>query len=216
MLEILPPQMDAPLSAVATEDAQAFFRRAFEAEQAHDFAIRQAEAHAQPLGRVDWKRCRFSSCRLPGADFRDGDFSNVLFESCDLSGANFNGAIFGRAVFRGCKMTGADLAACGLNDVLFEDCALDYISLTATRANGLLFRECRMREALLGEMAGKRYAFESCDLTRAALTQTSLKGLNLTGSVIDGIIAGERELRGATVSAAQACELARLLGVIVK
>jgi uncharacterized protein YjbI with pentapeptide repeats len=46
--------------------------------------------------------------------------------------------------------------------------------------------------------------------------KTPLKGIDFTGSKIDGMILSGEELKGAIVSVYQASELAKLLGLIVK
>ena len=80
------------------------------------------------------------------------------------------------------------------------------------------FERCRLREASLTELRAKKGAFEvsGCDLARAVLFRTPLAGLDLTTCIIEGAALEGPELRGAVVTAQQACELARLLGVIIK
>ena len=67
--------------------------------------------------------------------------------------------------------------------------------------------------------------FEECSLSgfslagagfaRVSFFQTPLKEIDFTASDITGITVSLHELRGAVISAVQAVELARLLGVIV-
>ena len=58
--------------------------------------------------------------------------------------------------------------------------------------------------------------FCSCSLTGAEFFRTPLAGIDLTTDDIGGIAVAGPELRGAVVTAYQASELARLLGVVIR
>ena len=53
-------------------------------------------------------------------------------------------------------------------------------------------------------------------MPRADFTGTSLKGIDLTEDEIEGLLVSGPELRGAIVTPLQACDLARLLGLIIR
>ena len=53
-------------------------------------------------------------------------------------------------------------------------------------------------------------------LVRADLTGAKLKGADLRGADIEGITARAEDVRGAIVTPAQAMELARLLGLVIR
>ena len=50
----------------------------------------------------------------------------------------------------------------------------------------------------------------------AELFKTPLEGMDLTTCQIDGLIVDPPSLRGAVVTAVQACGLAKLLGLIIR
>ena len=58
--------------------------------------------------------------------------------------------------------------------------------------------------------------FEVCPLMAAELFKTPLEGMDLTTCQIDGLIVDPPSLRGAVVTAEQACGLAKLLGLIIR
>ena len=64
----------------------------------------------------------------------------------------------------------------------------------------------------------KGLSLERCRLTGANLFRTSLGGLDLSSCQLEGLILSERgdELRGAVVGLAQAAQLAKRLGIIIK
>ena len=65
----------------------------------------------------------------------------------------------------------------------------------------------------------ERVEFSLCDLTMAEFSRTRLKGLSFVDSDIRGIRVGDTgsfELKGLKVSALQASELARLLGLEIE
>lgn len=61
-----------------------------------------------------------------------------------------------------------------------------------------------------------RWTVTECDLTQVDFAKTALSGQRLDTCVIDGLRIEGTELRGAVVSPAQACELAKLLGVVIR
>lgn len=65
-------------------------------------------------------------------------------------------------------------------------------------------------------MIHKDWAFTDCDLTRATVFRTAMKGVDLTTCTLDGLLVGLNDLRGMIVTAAQAAELSKLLGLVVK
>lgn len=74
-----------------------------------------------------------------------------------------------------------------------------------------------MREAVLSDVKFRRARFRGTDLTAAEFFKSPLKGIDLSDCIIDGISLSDTlyELRGAKVTAAQAVELAKLLGLTV-
>ena len=73
-------------------------------------------------------------------------------------------------------------------------------------------------EAMFNHTRLLHWAVQDTDFSGASFAATPLKGLDLRGCRLDGAGFGEehRSLRGAVVDWAQAAELARLLGIVIK
>ena len=93
----------------------------------------------------------------------------------------------------------AAFSECGMKAVLFEQ----------TDLSGAAFSDIGLRRRAM-------FAFRECSLAGAQFLHTPLAGQNFATCNIEGIALEGPELRGARVTALQACELAKLLGVIVE
>ena len=81
----------------------------------------------------------------------------------------------------------------------------------------MLFDGVRLCEASLGALRARgAWRLHACDLSGADLLGTSLAGQDLTECEIAGVRLAGGEVRGAVVTPAQACELAKLLGVVIR
>ena len=160
--------------------------------------------------------CLFDGCRLLDMEIEGVFFVDVVFRDCDLSNLSMRGGVFIRCVFERCRLTGADLAEASLTDVTFLNCKGDYLGLAQARCKDVRFVGCELTEAGMQEMQLARTVFEGCRLQRAELFHTPLSGIDLTTDEIDGIRLEGSELKGAIVTPLQACELARLLGLIIR
>lgn len=215
-MDIILPQLEhSRLEEVSADRADGYWEAAAYDERAENARIIGAAAPGAQLPGVDWKHVVFESCRLSGAAMTKSYFSNVSFRKCDLTTVDFRDSTFGRVEFRDCKLIGANFGNCGLNDLLLPGSQADYTVFSFSRFKRVLFKECSLREAQLNEISGKEYGFRDCNLTRANFHRTSLKGVDLSTCEIDGISASEYELKGASVTALQACELAKLLGIVI-
>ena len=153
----------------------------------------------------------FAGCEIPSPRFRD-----VRFVKCDLSNAKLRGCEATRVEFVDCRLTGIIAAECCWQDVLIENCDGRYAQFNSGR-----FRTCELKasnftEADFSDAALEGTMFARTVLRRADLSRARLRGADLRGAEIEGIIVGPAEVRGAIVSAAQALDLARLLGLIIK
>lgn len=210
---VLPPQLeDAVPLEQALSPAQVF------EHPVREYRFTGGSAAGMPLEKTEYKACVFKDCRFFGAVLANAWFQNVLFENCDFSGAELIEATFQKAQFVRCKLTGVNLTAAVLTDVTLEDCiAPDAAFSEATLKNVLFLRGDYSGAAFWNVRRRSVFRFQECRLERAEFLHTSLNGQDLTGCDIAGAaFSGEGELRGAKVTALQACELAKLLGVIIE
>lgn len=103
--------------------------------------------------------------------------------------------------------------------VVFERCKMEFANFTLGKFRGVRFAGGTMRSVGFDECRFERVEFSLCDLTMAEFSRTRLKGLSFVDSDIRGIRVGDTgsfELKGLKVSALQASELARLLGLEIE
>lgn len=210
---VLPQQ---PEDAVPLEQALSL-AQAFE-QPVREYRFTGGSAMGMRLEKTEYKACVFKDCRFAGAVLANAWFQNAVFENCDFSGAELIEATLQKVRLVGCKLTGANLTAAVLTDVSLEDCiAPDAVFSETTLKNVLFLRGDYSGAAFWDVRKRSVFRFAECRLERAEFLHTSLNGQDLTGCDIAGAaFSGEGELRGAKVTALQACELAKLLGVIIE
>jgi uncharacterized protein YjbI with pentapeptide repeats len=155
---------------------------------------------------VSFANCEFGSIRL-----RD-----VCFEKCDLSNSVLRGFEATRVEFIDCRLIGMRAIECRWSSVLVENCEARYIQLNDGQARVCEVRGSNLAECDLRNTDLEGTIFSQALLYRADLTGAKLRGADLRGADIEGVTVRAEDLRGAIVNAAQAMDLARLLGVIIK
>lgn len=165
--------------------------------------------------KIEILGCRLDHCRLSGRLDRCY-IRDTVFDTCDLSNIDLSGAILRRVSFRSCKLLGSKFAEARLDHVLFSDCPMQLTNLTLTSLKNVGFESCNLENGSLQEIKSSGLYFKNCRLTAASLFRTSLRAMDLTTDEISGIQVALDDLKGAVVTPLQACELAGLLGLIVK
>ena len=94
-------------------------------------------------------RVQASGIRATGANFSDGDLTDVVFESCRLDLASFRLARLTRVVFRDCRLDDADFYGANLSSVSFEDSSLPRASFDAA-----VFARSEIRSCDLTDLGG--------------------------------------------------------------
>jgi len=152
-----------------------------------------------------------SACEIPAARFQD-----VRFVKCDLSNASLRGFEARRVEFIDCRLIGMAATECQWQDVLVQNCDGRYVQLNDGRIRTGEFRASDFSEADFRGTDLEGTSFAQVLLSRADLSHSKLRNADLRGAAIDGILVGSEDVRGAIVTAAQAMELARLLGLVIK
>ena len=203
MEPVLPREME---TAIPLEEALAM-AAAYE-EPVYGYAFAGGSAAGHQLEKTEYKACIFTNCRFTGAALSGAWFQNAVFENCDLSGAKLLEATLQKVRLRGCKLSGVNFAAAVLSDVTLEECVAEGAVFSEAVFKNVIFRKDNLRSVV---------RFQDCCRVQAEFLHTSLNGQDLTTCDIEGAgFSGEEELRGAKVTPVQACELAKLLGVIIE
>lgn len=180
------------------------------------FTFHGGSAAGAQLEKVELFASRFAHCRFTGAALQKSDVRDCLFENCDFAGARFLEGTLRRCVFRGCKLAGTNFGGASLEDVRFENCTGGGAVFSEAVLKNVAFDSCRLDDAWFADVRARGpYRFADCALRRADFLRTPLAGQDLSTCDIEGMAVAGPELKGAKVSALQACELARLLGVTI-
>ena len=137
-----------------------------------------------------------SACGVPAQRL---EVSGCVFENCRFSSAIFHDASFSDVIFRNCEISNVDYSECFFRRVVFED----------SKMIGSNFAE-----AIL--CGFKSVQFEESKLIGIEFLHTPLTGIDFTTNEIDGIQLSGEELRGAIVTPVKACDLSRLLGLVIR
>ncbi len=141
---------------------------------------------------------------------------DVRLVRCDFSNATWRKFQATRVEFVECRLIGMKALECNWQDVLLRDCDGRYLQLTDGRLRSCEFRESNFTEADLRSVDFSSTLVGQLDLTRADLRGARLRNLDLRDSEIEGMLVAPEDVKGAVVSAPQAMELARLLGLVIR
>lgn len=165
--------------------------------------------------KVDFQRTVFTSCRFAGCDFSGSSFYDSSFINCDFSNCRFNSCYFKNCRMDDCKGDGCDLSHTSFLFTTVEKGSYSYANFSNTLWKNSAIIQTRMNMAYFSNSKFNKLRFDQVNLTRAEFFHTPLKGVDLSGCIIEGITVSETfsELRGLKIDASQALDLALLLGV---
>lgn len=167
-------------------------------------------------GSLRFEAVHVSGGRMDGSDLVNLTWTDVLCERCNLSMITWRGARLTRAVVRDCRVTGGKLVESALESVRFVDCHFDYASFADARLRQVVFQSCQLREVDFhgADLAGT--VFVECELHGADFSRAKLAGADISASSAGGITVGPADVRGLVVNRAQASEMAKLFGLVVR
>ncbi len=141
---------------------------------------------------------------------------DVRLVKCDLSNAILHGFDATRIEFIDCRMTGMRAIECHWEDTLVENCDMRYVQLSDSHIRSSEFKSCNLSEADLQGVNFQGAIFSNAILRQTDLSRAKLQEIDLRGAEIEGFIVRPEDLRGAIFNVAQAIDLARLLGIVIK
>jgi len=156
------------------------------------------------------ERVVFAQARMQTAVLRD-----VRLVKCDLSNAVLRGFEARRVEFIDCRLLGMKVIECRWHDVLVENCDARYAQFNGGIVRSCEFKGTRLDEADFRGVNLEGTTFVDTALRRADLSGARLNNVNLRGADIDGLVVRAEDLKGALVTAPQAMDLARLLGLVI-
>lgn len=214
---ILAPTQSPRLEVAERPEELLDMTRAME-EPLADWHISSGQFFSEQLKEMRFERCTFTGCRFAGAELAGASFVDCRFKNCDLSGVRADNVYFCRCDFDGVKALGAVFIDARFAHVTIRQSNFSSANMTGASIEKVQFTGCDLSHSSLSEWRHKQLFLEECVFTKANFFKTSLKGLDFTTSQLEGIVVSDEaaELRGAVVSAVQAADLARLLGLVVR
>lgn len=214
--KILEPQLPPALEAVHSLNASHYATLA-DGDELEQMLFVNVDFQFDGIAKVAFSGCVFSKCSFTENTDTRHDFVDCLFEGCDLASACFSDSSFFRCSFTLCRTVGTNFSNSSLRHSLFSQCQMKYANFGQSKLTWVKMQNNDLSNASFGDAQLKQFLFDNCILSGVEFFHTSLNGIDLRSSQIDGIILGDRsEIVGAIVTPLQACELALLLGVIIK
>ena len=95
---------------------------------------------------------------------------------------------------------------------------MDYSSFAASKLSRFTLENCSLRFSAVIKCTQRGLEVSSCVFEKTQFQQTALKGVDFTDSRLGSIVISDNfsELRGAIFTAAQAAQLALLMGIKIK
>lgn len=192
-------------------------------EQAHreeiplrGMKIRGGVFHSLDLNGLAVKETVFENCEFIGTALEKADFTDVTFRSCNLSNALLRDSYMNRCRLSSCKGVGLGLPEGFLQNIIIENSNFQYANFDSAEMKNIAITGSDFTAANLSHCRLTNFFPKETRLISVNFFKTPLKGIDLTDCPIDGLILSGEELKGAIVTAYQAADLARLLGLIVK
>jgi len=166
--------------------------------------------------QVSFEGVVFNKVDFKGVTFNSLELTDVRFENCDLSNGNFNGAIIHRAEFIDCKLMGLNLSDSTLQNVCMKNCNGQFVIMCFIQMKNTVLLECIFENSNFQNSNFNRVEFRKCNLRLSQMSGTSLCGIDLSNSNVEGLGVRPEDIRGAIVSPMQAVDFSKLLGLVIK
>lgn len=166
----------------------------------------------------DFKNILFNRCTFSKCSFERGSFENVIFRNCSFLNCSFSSCIFSKCLIEQSQFKGSSFANASLSDFCIKGSSMRYANFTSCDFHRCEISLSDMSESYFDQSNLENFHVNESQFIRTEFFQTPLKGIDFSDSCIDGICVSEecKELFGVIVNPLQACELSRLLGLIIK
>ena len=189
--------------------------------QSDDNFIERMRFENEIISDIDSARMKFESiqfiqCQFNKCDFSKASFYDSVFDNCNFANCIFTGSYWKGSKILTCKGDGSNFSKSHMKETSLVDSSFRYANFSSSVLENCALHGCNFMEALLSEIRLKKPTLKEVNFTGADFFKTSLKDIDLSDCIIDGMIVSDicNELRGAIVNAWQATELAaRFLGI---
>lgn len=168
------------------------------------------------LYEIEFEHCKFNNICMQKGRLEKLTFKDVIFEQCNFSNTEFAETSFIRCEFNNCKISGCNFAENRLYNVTFIETNASYMNLSMASTENILFKDTVLKNSYFQETKMKNIYLDNADLTQAKFFKTSLKGIDLSTSKIEGMAISIEDIKGAIIDQFQAVDLLYLIGVKLK
>lgn len=158
-----------------------------------------------------FKNVFFEDCRFPMIDMID-----TVFENCEVLNLQFSEGAIHRIHFTHCRLMGIEILDSTLKNVTFTECNARYANLSGNQIKQTQFIKSDLSSSSFIQCGYTKTVYDHCKLKESEFYNTSLSGMDLSTSDIEGIGVSQNMLAGAIVNEEQALQLVRLLGIVIK
>lgn len=187
-----------------------------------DEEIRDLEFHHEILEGEDlsgllFHTVRFDCCQFRNCHLSRASLEQVTFVNCDFSRCMLTDTYWRQVCVQDSRGDGANLGGSHLRECSFQNSSFCYANCSHTLWDSCTIQSCVLKGAFWSESKLKKLKLQQVGLTSVDFFRTPLKGVDLSDCTIDGMMVSDtfQELKGAKISAAQAVDIAVLLGMKV-
>jgi uncharacterized protein YjbI with pentapeptide repeats len=181
-----------------------------------DGCISDCKIEKQAASHVCFEGIAFKSVEFKNVVLNSLELTDVRFENCDLSNVDFYGAIIHRTEFVNCKLMGIKLSYATLQNICIQSCNGSFALMSCTQMKRVIFEESIFENSNFQDSRFIKVQFIRCNFKLSQMSGTSLLGIDLSDSNVEGLGIQLEDLRGAKVSPMQAVDFSKLLGLVVK
>lgn len=159
----------------------------------------------------------FDKCRFQQTDFKTSEWLDCTFRGCQFLNCQFQQSYLYRCAFNACQLLGSDFTAVRIKDTTIVGSRADYANFAEAVLTGVTMTDTRLLEASFQAVTVKRLLnFNRCDLTRADLTESRLKLVDLRSCQIEALAFTPGLVRGCKIDPLQAVTFAAALGLDIQ
>ncbi len=167
------------------------------------------------ISSIEFENVRFVKCDLKKCNFSRSRFYHADFINCNLSLSDFSKTFWKKVTIIESNVVGGKFVESLIKETNIRNSIFDYSNFFNASLDNCLFNESKFAESSFTESKLKKVHLKKVVFTGADFFKTSLRGIDLSDCIIDGIkiSADLFELKGAKINPEQAMELIRVFDI---
>lgn len=167
--------------------------------------------------KIDFEDVEFYGCEFIECDFSGASFQKAVFVHCNLSGSVFSNTYWRNVRMEDCKAQGCRFFNSAMKSGALSKVYLDYSNFNHALWEDMRFEDVSFVSAFLSEMKVKKLSLDRCKFESTDFFKTPLKGVDFSlCDLINPLFSDDlREIKGVKMTAFQAADIAKMLGIIV-